>query len=469
MPRPVELYLVAVIAAAVATVAFALMQVTLSEPKLFGLYLVAALVASLCKIRLPGLEGTYSLSFLFVLIGVLRFSLAETLLVGCVAGVAQSVFRTKKRPTAVQIVFNLANLAVSIGLCFWVGRSLLGEVAESYPPAALAAAAAVYFVVNTLLVSGVLSLVQGKLLREVAREWYVWSFPYYLIGAALVGLSPLTSQGSPPEAWLILMPAFYLIHFFYSLSIQGLPTRGQGTTLEFQIRALPSTAKLYLGMVIAAGLVLLSCAVLAWESAELLRFATFLAIALVASGCKVRLPGVTETVSLNFVVLLTAITELPLTQVVLIAGASAVVQSVWKPKVRPQAIQIWFGLTSMALSSALAFVGAHSGSPTMFGDAVVSFLVPATLLLYGSNVFLVSVAVCLVEGRPLRELGKRCCFWTFPYYLVGAAFAGLMMAASRAIEWYAALLVLPLAVLVYLSYRLHVNRAAVSVEQPAPV
>ena len=53
----------------------------MSEPKLFGLYVVAAVVSSLCKIRLPGLEGAYSLSFLFVLIGLLRFSLAETLLV----------------------------------------------------------------------------------------------------------------------------------------------------------------------------------------------------------------------------------------------------------------------------------------------------------------------------------------------------------------------------------------------------
>ena len=297
----------------------------------------------------------------------------------------------------------------------------------------------------------------------------MWSFPYYLIGAALVGLLPLTPQGAPPEGWLILMPAFYLIHFFYGLSVQGGSTRGEEAVSESEVRALPASAKLYLGTVIASGLGLLSWGALEWEPAGLLRFTTFLAIALLASGCKVRLPGVTETVSLNFVVLLAAITELSLPEVVFLAAASAVVQSVWKPKVRPQAIQIWFGLTSMALSSAVAFVGAHSGSPAMFGDALVPFLVLATMLLYGSNVFLVSVAVCLVEGRPVRELGKCCYFWTFPYYLVGAAFAGLMMAASRSLEWYDALLMLPLALLVYLSYRLHVNRAAVSGQPQALV
>jgi len=146
-----------------------------------------------------------------------------------------------------------------------------------------------------------------------------------------------------------LMPAFYLIHFFYGLSVQGGPTRGEETASKSEVRVLPASAKLYLGMVIASGLGLLSWGALEWESAGLVRFTTFLAIALVASGCKVRLPGMTETVSLNFVVLLAAITELPLAEVVFLAAASALVQSVWKAKVRPQAVQIWFGLTSMAL------------------------------------------------------------------------------------------------------------------------
>lgn len=468
MPTRVKLYIGAVIAAGVGTAAWSFTQATLFEPKPFILYLVAAVAASLWKLRLPGLEGTYSLNFLFVLVGLLRFSLAETLLVGCAAGLAQSVLLTKKRPTLVQILFNLANLAVSIGLCFWVGRELLGEVAESFPPAALAAAACVYFVVNTLLVSGVLSLLQGKSLSETASEWYVWSFPYYLIGAALVGLLPLTPQGTPPEAWIILLPALYLIHFFYGLTIQGRLAQGS-TASESANPLLPISGKLYLGAVIASGLGLLGWGVLEWESAGLVRFATFLAMALLASCCKVRLPGVTETVSLNFVVVLAAIAELSLPEVVFLAAASAVVQSIWKPKVRPQALQVWFGLASMALSSAVAFVGAQAGSQEMFGASVVPFLVVATVLLYGCNVALVSAAISWVEGRPVRGLGMRCYFWTFPYYVVGAAFAGLMMAASRSIEWSTALLVLPLAVLVFLSYRLHVNRVVEPDQRQAPV
>ena len=121
------------------------------------------------------------------------------------------------------------------------------------------------------------------------------------------------------------MPALYLIHFFYSLSMQGRPAQGSAAS-DSPSPSLPTSAKLYLGAVIASGLGLLSWGVLEWESAGLARFATFLAIALVSSGCKVRLPGVTETVSLNFVVLLAAIAELSLPEVVLLAAASAIVQ-----------------------------------------------------------------------------------------------------------------------------------------------
>ena len=46
----------------------------------------------------------------------------------------------------------------------------------------------------------------------------MWSFPYYLIGTALVGLTPSfgnsVGQRVDGEAWLILLPLVYLVHFY---------------------------------------------------------------------------------------------------------------------------------------------------------------------------------------------------------------------------------------------------------------
>lgn len=47
-------------------------------------------------------------------------------------------------------------------------------------------AACVYFTVNILLTSGAVSLTGGLAFTEAASEWYVWTAPYYLVGAAIV-------------------------------------------------------------------------------------------------------------------------------------------------------------------------------------------------------------------------------------------------------------------------------------------
>ena len=59
------------------------------------------------------------------------------------------------------------------------------------------------FVVNTLLVSRVLALLQGKSLSQTCGQWYLWSFPYYLVGAAVAGLMTATASRTD---WLSALP-----------------------------------------------------------------------------------------------------------------------------------------------------------------------------------------------------------------------------------------------------------------------
>jgi len=457
MPTNAKIYLGAVIASGTGVAAVAFSQWSPANLELFLIYLGAALVASLCKLRLPGIDGTYSLNFLFILIGLLRFSLAETLLVGCGAAVVQTVLLTKKRPQAIQTAFNVADLAVSIGLCFALLQTLLAGVLETFPAVALAAAAAVYFFVNTMLVSSVLSLLQGKALRAVSREWYVWSFPYYLIGAALVGLL-LAPRPVSPYAWLILAPMLYLVHFFYGLSLGDFSTKG-AAKLESGKKNLSTAAKLYLGMVITAGLGVLIWNAFHWATDDIGRFGAYLAAAVILSCCKVRLPGMTSTISLNFVVVLAAIVELSLPEVVGLVAASAIVQSVWRPKVAPQPVQIAFSAASIVLSSSFTFQVCHAALEAPSGTLLVPFLFLATAVLYSGNVVQVAAALCLVEGRPIEKMWELCCFWTLPYYFTGTAFAGLMVAAAQTVDWPASFLTLPLLMLIYVSYRIHVRRA----------
>src|SRR5215472_5986698 len=67
-------------AAAMVCVAFALTHWHSSDPVKFACYLAVALLASSLKIKLPGINGTMSVNFLFILLGVLELSFAQTLM-----------------------------------------------------------------------------------------------------------------------------------------------------------------------------------------------------------------------------------------------------------------------------------------------------------------------------------------------------------------------------------------------------
>jgi hypothetical protein len=64
--------------------------------------------------------------------------------------------------------------------------------------------------------------------------------------------------------------------------------------------------------------------------------------------------------------------------------------------------------------------------------------------------------LALVDSKPLASVWQRCYFWSFPYYLVGAAAAGIMTAT---VAWAPSLLVLPLVGLVFVCYRMQLSQA----------
>jgi len=451
-------YLALVIAGGVLVLGPALMNWESADPDAFAAYMAFALFSSMLKMKLPGLQGTYSLGFLFVLVGILHFSLPETLVVGCVGALVQSVWLAKTRPTPVQVLFNVGNLSLSIGICYKLAHGPLAGLWGPSDAAGLTVVACLFFVINTGIVSGVLSLLQGKSLGEVSGEWYLWSFPYYLIGAIIVSLLPLSGKTVQPEAMLLLLPPLVLIHFFYSLSLARHPSAAPEDPED---RAdFPLAARVYLALVVTAGLALLSWSLIRWESEHLIRFVTFLAVIILLSTLKVRLPGLTVTISLNYVLLLSGVMLLSLSELMVVATSAALVQCVWNVKRRPQTVQLFFAVATLVLSTALGFFVVRIWLASFMTESLPFLLVAATVSMYLSNSLLVSLARCKTAERPLRDVWQECCFWSFPYYLVGAGFAAVMVWTSQAIGWQQSFFVLPLMLLVYVSYRLHVGKAA---------
>jgi hypothetical protein len=82
---------------------------------------------------------------------------------------------------------------------------------------------------------------------------------------------------------------------------------------------------------------------------------------MLTSLSKVRLPGMTSTISISFVVLLVVIAELSLPDAVVIASLQTAVQCVWKTGRRPDPVQVFFSMASVVLSAALASLSQLGG------------------------------------------------------------------------------------------------------------
>ena len=156
------------------------------------------------QIKATRLVGTYSLSFLPVLYGLNHFTGSEVLLAAALSAIAGCVVGPKIRPSLIQVLLNSANLTLSAGSCL-LGYAFLADRIP-YLPAILCAMVALYFAINTLLVSGILSLVQGKPLSSVCEAWYLWSFVYYLAGAAVMGLAMSPHERSNPGSFYFPLP-----------------------------------------------------------------------------------------------------------------------------------------------------------------------------------------------------------------------------------------------------------------------
>ena len=202
------------------------------DPTRFVCYLVVAVLASGLKVQLPGIDGTMSVNFLFILLGVLELSLPETLLIGCTASLAQSVWQLRGRLDPIKVLFNVCGMmANASSLTYLTYHSLVGRFGAS-KPILLMISALVFFFANTLPISIVIALTEGKSSRRVWSECYFWSFPYYLVGAAAVGLVGIINRSAGWQTSLLVLPLIYWVYRSYRLYLGRLEAEKERVEVE---------------------------------------------------------------------------------------------------------------------------------------------------------------------------------------------------------------------------------------------
>jgi putative nucleotidyltransferase with HDIG domain len=195
----------------------------------FVCYFIVALLASSLKVTLPGIQGTMSVSFIFVLLGALELSLGETLIVGIAAVLVQSYWRISKPLKPIQIVFNVSHLTVAAAGSYGTYHYLVQSTLHNQPLLALMLTAITYFAINTASMSVVISLAENKSARAVWAASYAWMFPCYLVGAAVTAFVHFLDRHIGWEASLVVFPAAYLIFRSYRVYLGNLETARRHT------------------------------------------------------------------------------------------------------------------------------------------------------------------------------------------------------------------------------------------------
>ena len=188
-----------------------------SDPVKFVCYLIAALLASSLKVVLPGIEGTLSVNFLFTLLGILELSLPETLLIGLASTLAQFYWKPARQLKLVQLVFNVSQVTVSSAVAYGAYKLVAIHVLHAPGPLALLAAAITHFACNTAAMSTIIGLTEDKPIFKVWSEIYLWSFPYYMVGAAAAGLVHFLNRHIGWQSSLLILPPIYLMYRSYRL------------------------------------------------------------------------------------------------------------------------------------------------------------------------------------------------------------------------------------------------------------
>ena len=185
---------------------------------LFPTYLVLTAIASALKTVMPGVEGTVSVNFVFFLVGVANMTISETLVLALAATIVQCFWRAGTSFSFIRFTFNLAQVALAITGAYWTYSVLLTRVFHGRPPLPLLISAIVYFLLNSITVATVNALAENT---RIATNWVkcYWTFPYYLIGAAIAGLIQFVNRFAGWEMSILVLPAVYVIYRSYRMHL----------------------------------------------------------------------------------------------------------------------------------------------------------------------------------------------------------------------------------------------------------
>jgi len=180
----------------------------------FVVYLVAILLSSRMKVAMPKSNGTMSVNFPFILLGIVQLSPLQVIALAVASVIAQCSIKVVKSFTLVQMIFNVANVTTATVLACFIYTGSLHMVHGEVAPA-LTIAATAYFLANTVPLALVLSCESDSSPFKLWYQEFPWYFPFYVVGAILAFLADLIGNRFGWMTSMLLIPMVYTVYRAY--------------------------------------------------------------------------------------------------------------------------------------------------------------------------------------------------------------------------------------------------------------
>jgi hypothetical protein len=214
-----SVYIGAVIFLAWAVTASALLEWRTESLTRFTAMILLAVPTAAIKARLPGMTGTYSASFVFILAAIPALTLPEMVAIAAVSAAVQNLWHTRTRVQPVQLMFNMSNLILSSALAHGSYTWLRANTHALPEDGLLGFVTVIYWALNTGVLSIVLALVGEGDFVELWQRWCLYSLPFHLGGGAVAILvSPAVQQGDW-RATFLFAPVIFFVARCYSTSM----------------------------------------------------------------------------------------------------------------------------------------------------------------------------------------------------------------------------------------------------------
>jgi putative nucleotidyltransferase with HDIG domain len=211
-------YIFAIVLASVCLAAWALPLWKNERSFRFVVFVLIAFFASGLRVTLPGISGSISVNFVFILIGTMDLTLPQVLCLGFAGTIGQFALG-KKNWHPVQLAFNVASVTLAVAASYQVFYWHFLRVWNSSIPILLICSSATMFLVNTLTVSGVIAVTERKSLWNVWHDNFLWTASHHMVGAAIAAAYNLENQYFGWEAVVLTIPVIYFVYRSYALHL----------------------------------------------------------------------------------------------------------------------------------------------------------------------------------------------------------------------------------------------------------